>query len=146
MVSAHWWEPSGLDGDIVVFCSCGSCTFTAASCISSFCAFVCDSSFLEGITCFLDGAIVVGIVAHVLEGVYWICCCSSSGKGLVSHSSSSAFDCDFPTFVGVSESACDLSILNLGGLWFLAGPSQKAKEFVSKELSKFISSGILFRH
>ena len=66
LVGAFWC----LDGDIVVFCSCG-CN-TAASCISSFCAFVGDFPFVEGIQCFQDGAIVVAGVAHGLEGVYWI--------------------------------------------------------------------------
>ena len=125
-------------GDIVVFCSSGS-MFTAASCISSFCASVGDFPFSGGIKCFLDGATVVGVVAHVLEGVYWICCCSSSGKGLVPHSSRRAFDCDFSTFVGVSEFACVLSFLKLGGLWFLAGPFQKAEEFVSQGNSRSLS-------
>ena len=46
--------------------SCG-CTFTAASCISRFCAFVGDFPFLEGIKCFLEVAIVAEVVAHVLE-------------------------------------------------------------------------------
>ena len=118
-----FWCP---DGDIVVFCS-GS-LITAALRISSFCAFVADFSFSEGIKCFLDGAIDVAVVAHGLEGAYWICCSSSSGKGLVPHSSRSAFDCDIFTFVGFSE--C---------LWFLAGPSQKAKEFVSHGNSRSLS-------
>ena len=42
LVGAFWC----LDGDIVVFCSSGSSS-TAASCISSFCAFVGDFSFFR---------------------------------------------------------------------------------------------------
>ena len=95
--------------------------------------------FLDGIQCFLDGAIVVAGVAHGLVGVYWICGCSSSGTGNVLHSSRSAFDCVFPFLDGVSKSACVLSILKLGGLWFLAGPFQKAKVFVSRGNSRSFS-------
>ena len=64
---------------------------------------------------------------------------SSSGTGMVSHCCRSAFDCDFPPFDGVFEFACVLSILKLGGLWFLAGLFQKAKEFVSRGTSRSLS-------
>ena len=125
-----------LDGDIGV---CSSSSSTAAVCICSLCAFVGVSLFLDGMQCFLFGAIVVAGLAHVLVGVYWICGCNSSGTGLVPHSSCSAFACDFPFFDGVIEFACVLSILKLGGLWFLAGPFQKAKEFVSRGNSRSLS-------
>ena len=121
LVGAFWC----LDGDIGVYCS--SSSSTAAVCISSLCAFVGISPFLEG------------ILAHVLVGVYSICGCNSSGTGMVPHSSCSAFACDFPLFDGVIEFACVLSILKLGGLWFLAGPFQKAKEFVSRGNSRSLS-------
>ena len=117
--------------------------FTAAAaatqlqCASA--AFVGDSSSLGGIQCFLDGAIVVASLAHVLVGVYWICGCNSSGTGMVPHSSCSAFACDFPLFDGVIEFACVFSIVKLGGLWFLAGPFQKVKEFVSRGNSRSYS-------
>ena len=88
---------------------------------------------------FLDGAIVVAGLAHVLVGVYWICGCNSSGTGMVPHSSCSAFACDLPLFDGVIEFACVLSFLKLGGLWFLAGPFQKVKEFVSRGNSRSLS-------
>ena len=85
--------------------------------------------------------------AHAVEGVYWIRCRSSSGKGLVPNNSRSAFDCDFPTLVGVSEFACVLSILNLGGLWFLAGPSTPPPLPKKKNLSlKGTLEVYLFRH
>ena len=130
-----------LDGDIAIYCS--SSSSTAAVCICSLCAFVGISLFLEGVQCFLDGAIIAAGLAHVLVGVYWTCGCNSSGTGMVPHSSCSAFACDFPLFDGVNEFACVLSILKLGGLWFLAGPFSKSKRIcLSWELSKFISSGI----
>ena len=134
LVRAFWC----LDGDIGVYCSSSSSS-TAAVCISSLCAFVGISSFLEGIQCFLEGAIVVAGLANVLVGVCWTCGCNSSGTGMVPHSSCSAFACDFPLFDGVIEFACVLSILKLGGLWFLAGPFQKAKEFVSRGNSRCLS-------
>ena len=93
--------------------------------------FVCVCA-LVGVFWCLDGAIVVAGLARVLVGVYWICGCNSSGTGMVRHSSCSAFACDFPLFDGVIEFACALSIVKLGGLWFLAGPFQKVKEFVSR--------------
>ena len=64
---------------------------------------------------------------------------AEAAKGMVPHSSRSAFDCDFPASVGVFEFACVLSILKLGGLWFLAGPSQQAKEIVSRGNSRSLS-------
>ena len=135
LVGAFWC----LVGDIGVYCSSSSSISTAAVCISSLCAFVGFSLFFEGMQCFLDVAIIVAGLAHVLVGVHWICWCNSSGTGMVPHSSCSAFACDFPLFDGVMEFACVLSILKLGGLWFLAGPFRKAKEFVSRGNSRSLS-------
>ena len=137
-VGAFWC----LDGDIVVFCSRGSCTFTAASCISSFCAFVGDFPILEGIKCFLDGAIVVGLVAHALEGVYWICCCSSSGKGLVPHSKPQCVCLTSPLLSVSSSSPVSSPLFESWRFVVLGWPFPKSQRFcLSRELSKFISHG-----
>ena len=71
-------------------------------------------------------------------GVFWVCCRNSSSKDSVPHSSRSAFVRAFTTFDGVSEFACFLFTLTLGGLRFLAG---QASGSVTADIDELLVQG-----
>ena len=124
-----------VDGDFTIFCSCGSCMWSAAS-SSSLCAYVGGFFSLEGILYWLDGILAFAFVALFLVGAYLVCCRGSSCNDGVPRSSIIALVGDFP----FSECVCELilSSLILRGLWFLslAGYPQKAEDSISKGNSR----------
>ena len=68
-----------VDCDFAIFCSCGSCMWSAAS-SSSLCAYVGCFFSPEGIQFWLDGILAFAFVALFLVGVYFVCCRGSSCK------------------------------------------------------------------
>ena len=84
MVSAQKRKPSGVQ--MVTLRSTAAAAAPQLPCASAASLRLSVSpSFLEGVQCSLDGAIIAAGLAHVLVGVYWICGCNSSGTGMVPH-------------------------------------------------------------
>ena len=118
-----------VDGDFTIFCSCGSCMWSAAS-SCSLCAYVGCFFSLEGMLFWLDGILAFAFVALFLVGVYFVCCRGSSCNDGVPRSSIIALVGDFIFSI--------LSSLILRGLWVLslAGCPKKAKYYISKGTSR----------